>query len=140
MNDEVRKAEKFAEMMHEGQVDLSNRPYIEHPKAVASMVEGDVEKVVAFLHDVVEDTLVDVEDIREGFGDEVAEAVDVLTRKKGVSYMDYIKGVKENKIARVVKMADLTHNMDVSRLAIITDADWARVKKYKKAYDYLKAE
>ena len=92
------------------------------------------------MHDVVEDTDATVEQIRELFGFEVAEAVAVMTHKKGVSYFDYIREIKKNPIARKVKMADLSHNMDVSRLPIITDADWSRVKKYKKAFDILKED
>ena len=137
MNDLLKKAEAFAIEKHAGQVDRAGASYIEHPRAVAGKVSGEIEKVVAMLHDVVEDTDATVEQIREMFGDEVADAVAVLTRDKGEPYMAYIRKIKGNEIARKVKMADLSHNMDVSRLPIITDADWKRVEKYKKAYELL---
>ena len=133
----AEEARKFAEIAHEGQFDRGGVPYIEHPKAVASRLGGEVEKIVAWLHDVVEDTEVTVDELRELFGDEVADAVAILSRNKNEPYMDYIRKIKSNEIARKVKMADLSHNMDVSRLPIITDADWKRVEKYKKAYELL---
>lgn len=140
MSELLKKAEAFATIMHEGQVDRGGAAYIEHPRAVAAKLSDETEKVTAWLHDVVEDTDATVEQIRELFGPEVADSVAVLTHKKGVPYFDYIREIKKNPIARNVKMADLSHNMDVSRLPIITDADWGRVKKYKKAYDILKEE
>lgn len=135
--EKIEEARRFAEKAHEGQIDRGGSAYIEHPRAVADKVDGETEKIVAWLHDTVEDTEVTVDQIREMFGDEVADAVAVLTRDKGEPYMDYIEKIKGNEIARKVKLADLSHNMDVSRLPIITDADWMRVKKYKKAYDFL---
>ena len=133
----VEKAEAFAKKAHEGQVDKSGKPYFGHPKAVAAMVEGEVEKTVAYLHDVVEDTGVSVEEIRSLFGDEVADAVDLLTHREGVPYFDYVEKIKANPVARRVKMADLTHNMDLSRLDTVTEKDLKRIEKYKKAYAML---
>ncbi len=133
----VEKAEAFAKKAHEGQVDRAGKPYFGHPKAVAAMVEGEVEKTVAYLHDVVEDTLVSIEEIRSLFGDEVADAVDLLTHREGVPYFDYVEKIKSNAIARKVKMADLTHNMDLSRLDTVTEDDLKRAEKYRKAYEML---
>lgn len=133
----VDKAKEFAAKAHEGQVDKAGVAYIEHPAAVASMLSGETEKVVAYLHDVVEDTGVSLDTIRHEFGDEVAEAVDKLTRRAGVPYMDYIKALKDNKLARVVKMADLRHNMDLTRLLTVSDVDLKRVQKYAEAYKFL---
>ena len=131
-------AEEFAEKKHFGQVDKAGIAYIEHPRAVASRVDGDVEKVVAFLHDTVEDTDTTIEEIRSIFGDEVAEAVSYLTRKKGVSYRKYIEKIKENEIARKVKLADLSHNMEISRIPNVTKRDIERIeKRYKKAVEIL---
>lgn len=138
--DDVERAEEFATLMHSGQLDRAGAPYIEHPRAVAAKVEGKTEKIVAWLHDTVEDTDATIEQIESLFGDEVARAVALLTHDKRDSYMDYVRKIKGNEIARKVKMADLSHNMDVSRLPIITDADWGRVKKYKRAYDLLKED
>ena len=134
----VEEAEAFATKMHEGQTDKAGRPYIEHPRAVASKVDGEKEKVVAWLHDTVEDTPATIEQIREMFGDEIADAVAAMTHDKSVPYMDYVRNIKKNPIARKVKMADLSHNMDLSRLANVTDEDLERVEKYKKAYEILK--
>ena len=134
----VEEAEAFATKMHEGQTDKAGRPYIEHPRAVASKVDGEKEKVVAWLHDTVEDTPATIEQIREMFGDEIADAVAAMTHDKNIPYMDYVRNIKKNPIARKVKMADLSHNMDLSRLANVTDEDLERVEKYKKAYEILK--
>lgn len=134
----VEEAEAFAAKMHEGQTDKAGRPYIEHPRAVASMVDGETEKVVAWLHDTVEDTPATIEQIREMFGDEIADAVAAMTHDKSVPYMDYVRNIKKNPIARKVKMADLSHNMDLSRLANVTEQDLERMEKYKKAYEILK--
>ena len=137
MSDRVRKAVAFATEKHQGQVDRAGQPYIGHPLAVAKMVKGEDEKIVAVLHDTVEDSDATVEEIRAKFGDKVAEAVSCLTHRPGVPYMDYVKGIKGNNLARVVKLADLTHNMDLRRLPEVTDEDMKRIEKYKKAYDYL---
>jgi (p)ppGpp synthase/HD superfamily hydrolase len=134
----VEEAEAFAAKMHAGQTDKAGRPYIEHPRAVASKVDGEKEKVVAWLHDTVEDTPATIDQIREMFGDEIADAVAAMTHDKNVPYMDYVRNIKKNVIARKVKMADLSHNMDLSRLANVTDEDLRRAEKYKKAYEILK--
>ena len=138
MMDLLRKAAEFATAVHAGQVDKSGVAYIEHPRAVAAMLDDDMGKIVAYLHDVVEDAGVSVDEVRTEFGDEVAEAVDVLTRRDGVSYMDYIRSVKKNELARRVKIADLMHNMDLSRLSEVTDEDLSRVRKYRKALAVLR--
>ncbi len=133
----VWQAEAFAKEKHFGQFDRAGVPYIEHPRAVAAQVETDTEKVVAFLHDTVEDTNTTLDEIRNKFGTEIADAVECLTHQKGVPYMEYIKGIQNNALARKVKLADLTHNMDLSRLPKVTEEDRRRVKKYKAAYDFL---
>ena len=138
--DDVKRAEEFSTLMHSGQLDRGGAPYIEHPRTVAAKVDGETEKIVAWLHDTVEDTDATIEQIASMFGDEVAGAVALLTHDKSEPYMDYVRRIKGNEVARKVKMADLSHNMDVSRLPIITDADWRRVKKYKEAYDILRDE
>ena len=137
MIDKVWRAEKFAEEKHFGQFDRAGAPYIEHPRAVAAKVDTDAEKIVAFLHDTVEDTNATLDEISVLFGSDIAEAVGCLTHRKGVPYMDYVAGNKKNDLARKVKLADLSHNMDLSRLPKVTDADRKRVEKYKAAYDFL---
>lgn len=128
---------EFASEKHKGQVDRAGQPYIGHPKAVSKMVKGEDEKIVALLHDTVEDTDATIEEIRSKFGDRIADAVNFLTHRPGVPYMDYVKGIKGNALARKVKLADLTHNMDLSRLPEVTDEDLKRIDKYKEAYDFL---
>ena len=137
MTDKIREAEAFAAEKHSGQVDRAGAPYIEHPMAVAASVDGEKEKIVALLHDTLEDTETTLEEIRGRFGGEVAEAVGLLTRGKDTPYMDYVRGIWKNRLARTVKMADLRHNMDLSRLPSVTEADRERVEKYREAYRLL---
>lgn len=101
------------------------------------MCRTDEEKIVAYLHDVVEDTDATVDMIRNMFGDDVAEAVFYITHPKGMPYMDQIKRLAVNDIARAVKKADLTHNMDLSRLSKVTERDLIRKNKYEIALRYL---
>ena len=132
------KAYEIAKKAHLGQIDKAGEDYIKHPEKVASFVSSDEEKSVAYLHDVIEDTELTLEDLREyGFSEEVLEAVDVITKKKGQDYQTYLNSVKENKLARVVKLADLRHNSDLTRLINITEKDIERKEKYQKAIDFL---
>lgn len=134
----VKLAEEFAEKKHSGQVDKAGIAYIEHPRAVAAKLDGEKEKIVAFLHDTVEDTDATIDEIRSIFGDEIAEAVSYLTHEKGTPYLEYVKRLKQNELARKVKLADLSHNMDLSRIPNVTEKDRERVeKKYKKAFEIL---
>lgn len=127
-------ARAIAEKAHAGQVDKAGKPYINHPAHVAASVEGDKAKAVAWLHDVVEDTDTTFEDLSaSGIDDDVIEALRLLTHDKSVPYMDYVAGVKSNDLARTVKLADLAHNSDLSRLSEVTDADLERVEKYRNA-------
>ena len=119
-------------------MDKAGVAYIEHPRAVAAKLDGEKEKIVALLHDTVEDTDATIEEIKVIFGDEIAEAITCLTHDKNVPYMEYIKGLKHNELARKVKLADLSHNMDLSRLPNVTERDLKRVEKYKKAVEILK--
>ena len=129
---------EIAKKAHLGQIDKAGEDYIKHPEKVASFVNSDEEKAVAYLHDVIEDTELTLEDLREyGFSEEVLEAVDVITKKKGQDYQTYLNSVKENKLARVVKLADLRHNSDLTRLINITEKDIERKEKYQKAIDFL---
>lgn len=132
------KAHKIAQKAHFGQVDKAGVDYIKHPETVASFVTGNEEKAVAFLHDVLEDTNVTLEFLRDyGFPENVLTAIDVLTKKKGQDYQDYLVNVKSNELARVVKLADLRHNSDLTRLSQITQKDLTRWKRYQAAIDYL---
>ncbi len=140
MSELLNKADLFAAEKHFGQVDKAGKPYIEHPRAVAAMLKNETGKIVALLHDIVEDTDVSIDVIRDEFGAEVAESVALLTHDKTVPYMEYIKAIKANRIARMVKMADLIHNMDLTRLPVVTEKDLERVEKYRKAFDILDGE
>lgn len=134
----IEEALKMMLEAHKGQTDRSGKPYVLHPLTVMSYLETDVEKVVALLHDVVEDTYVTLDDVRQVFGDTVAEAVDLLTHKIGDSYTKYVEGLAHNPIARRVKMADLKHNMDITRIPYPTQRDFDRVRKYEKKLRYLR--
>ena len=128
----------IAKKAHAGQVDKAGVDYIQHPLYVASQIKTEQEKAVALLHDVLEDSDITVADLLAyGLSNEVVTAVQTLTKKKGQSYQDYLGKVKSNNLARVVKLADLKHNSDLSRLKSVTDTDYDRVEKYKKAIRYL---
>ena len=137
MSDILKKADLFAAKAHSGQFDMGGHPYIEHPRHVASMVDDETAKIAALLHDTVEDTDVTLDDIRAEFGDEIAEIVGLLTHKRGTPYMEYIKTIAQNDTAKKVKIADLTHNMDTSRLLSFGGRDKKRIEKYQKALAFL---
>lgn len=129
---------KIATETHKGQVDKAGIPYINHPLTVASLVDTEEEKIVALLHDTIEDTNITEQDLIDyGFPNEIVEAVKLLTHNKNVPYMDYVAKIKDNELARKVKIADLTHNSDLSRLKEITEKDKKRYEKYQKALLYL---
>ena len=128
----------IARKAHAGQVDKAGIDYIQHPLYVASQVKTEQEKAVALLHDVLEDSDITAADLLAyGLSNEVVTAVQTLTKKKGQSYQDYLEKVKSNNLARVVKLADLKHNSDLSRLKTVSNTDYERVKKYKNAIRYL---
>lgn len=123
---------------HRGQFDKAGIDYIEHPIFVASQVDSEEEKAVALLHDVIEDSPFTAEELLlAGLPETVVATVQILSKKKGQDYQTYLENVKSNPLARVVKLADLKHNSDLSRLSSITDKDLERLEKYKKAIDYL---
>ena len=132
------RAYEIAKKAHLGQVDKAGEDYIKHPEKVASFVKTDEEKAVAYLHDVIEDTELTLENLYEyDFSKEVIEAVDIITKKRGEDYQSYLNSVKKNKLARAVKLADLRHNSDLTRLIKVTEKDIKRKEKYQKAIDFL---
>lgn len=136
-----KDARAISVIAHEDAKDLAGRPYYYHLSRVADNFGRNNYGIVAYLHDVIEDTNWTLNRLRErGFSPEVVEAVDAITRRKGEKYMDYIDRCARNTIALHVKLADLTDNMDIRRLSEITDKDVARLRKYHKAYHYLKAK
>lgn len=131
-------AKFVSENSHKNQVDKAGIDYFAgHIQAVVNGVTTNKEKIVAYLHDTVEDTPLTIERIKELFGEEIGEAVFAITKSKDGSlpYDDYIERVKANPLARAVKISDLKHNMDLSRLEKvgITEKDIKRAKKYQKA-------
>ena len=132
------KALEIAQKAHEGQVDKAGRPYIEHPIHVAESMETEEEVCAALLHDVIEDTSLTLSDLeKEGFPDEVIKALELLTHDDDVPYLDYVRAIAHNPIAKKVKLADLCHNSDLTRLPTITKHDERRLEKYKQAIEIL---
>ena len=132
------KAFLLCMVKHWKQKDKAGKRYVWHPIHVMINVKGYNEKIVALLHDIVEDTEVTVPDLKNlKFSKEVIEAVDVVTKKKDQEYFSYLKSIRDNSIAKKVKIEDLKHNSDLKRLRSITQKDIDRAIKYKKAIDYL---
>ena len=119
---------------HKEQVDKSGLPYVFHPFHLAEQMQTEETTVVALLHDVVEDTTVTLSMLAEkGFSQEILDAVALMTHKDGVDYMDYVRAIKENPIAKAVKLADLRHNSDVTRLDVVDEKALKRREKYAEA-------
>ena len=136
--DLTRKAITVAYNAHQGQLDRAGLPYILHPLHVAEQMKDEDTCVVALLHDVIEDTDLTLENLREyGFTEAQVEGVRVMTREEDEDYFEYIRSVKTNPLALAVKLEDLKHNSDVTRIIEITDKDLQRIEKYKKAMEIL---
>lgn len=134
----VEKARRVAHAAHEGQLDKSGNPYIGHPAYVAAHVSTPEQQCVAWLHDVVEDTATTLDDLREaGMPEPVVRAVGILTRRPEEDYFAYIERVGADPLARAVKLADLWHNMDLSRLPSVGPRDLERLAKYRRAVEML---
>ncbi len=133
----TRKAMIIAYNAHNGQLDKSGVPYIYHPIHLAEQMDTETECIVALLHDVVEDTDITFEELEKDFPNEVIEILKLMTKDKNIDYMDYINKLKENPIARKVKIADLLHNSDETRLDEVTLNDIERKNKYKVALKLL---
>ena len=137
--DKTKKAMKLCYEAHKDQVDKSGLPYVFHPAHVAEQMTDEATTIVALLHDVVEDTDYTLEDLAaEGFGKDILEAVALMTHEDDVPYLDYVAKLKDNPIARAVKLADLAHNSDLSRIGEVDDETRKRLEKYKKATALLK--
>lgn len=134
----VAAALELATAAHRGQVDKAWCDYINHPITVAEMLGTEEEQTAALLHDVVEDTDITLDDLKKcGFSDSVVAAVDCLTHRSGESRKDYLRRIGENPLAVRVKLADLTHNSDLSRIASPTEKDLARTAKYQREMEWL---
>ena len=132
-----KKAVIIAQEAHKGQFDKGGNPYIEHPLYVASQVDTMELKIVAVLHDTLEDSDMTANDLKkEGFPERIVDAIVMLTHEDGdeEAYLDYIRRVATNMMATAVKKADLMHNMDMSRIQKPTEKDLKRRAKYEKAF------
>ncbi len=128
----LERAIEIAAKAHAGQVDKAGHPYILHPLRLMLAVRTPHERMSAILHDVVEDTAVTLSDLtREGFPPEVLAAIKALTKRPGESRIDAAHRAAANSIAKVVKLADVTDNMDLSRIASPSERDFARLKEYE---------
>jgi (p)ppGpp synthase/HD superfamily hydrolase len=134
----LERAIAIAAEAHAGQVDKAGAPYIFHPLRVMLSVSTDEERIVAVLHDVVEDGGVSLEDLRrEGFSDAVLRGIDAVTRRRGESYDATVERAGMDPLGRTVKLADLRENADLSRIAEPSAEDFARVAKYWGAIERL---
>ncbi|MGM9532713.1 HD domain-containing protein [Intestinibacter sp.] len=137
-NEQLQFALELAIEKHKNQKDKSGKPYILHPLHVMETVKSDDAKIVAILHDIIEDTDVTEEDLlNAGLSKHIVDAVVMLTKPDDIDYMDYVKKLSSNPLAKEVKLADLQNNMDLRRLSTLTERDLDRNRKYQIAYHYL---
>ncbi len=136
----LQRAIAIAAKAHEGQVDKAGNPYLDHPLFVMENVNFLEEKIVAVLHDAVEDSELTLDQLRsEGFPESIVKAIEAITKIEGEAYAAYLERVIANPIALRVKIADVTHNLDIRRIANPTEADFQRIAKYKKVLSQLRA-
>lgn len=130
----TKKAMKLCFEAHKEQKDKSGMPYVFHPYHLAEQMEDEDTTVTALLHDVLEDTPLTLEDLRAmGFNERVLEALALMTHDESIPYMDYVAKLRTNEIARAVKLADLRHNSDLTRLDTVDDRALRRAGKYRQA-------
>ena len=135
----TKKAMKLCFAAHKEQFDKSGIPYVFHPIHLAEQMTDEDTTVTALLHDVVEDTDYTFEDLEAmGFNGTVLAALRLLTHEEGVPYMDYVAKIKEHPVAKAVKLADLAHNSDLTRMDEPDEKALARVAKYAQAINLLK--
>jgi (p)ppGpp synthase/HD superfamily hydrolase len=136
---DLDKAILIAVKAHFGQKDRYRQPYILHPLRVMIRVKSEEEKIVAVLHDVVEDSDLTIEDLeKEGFSAEIVRAVDCLTKREGEPYEAHVKRARQNRLALPVKIADLEDNMDPQRMGVLSDEDKMRMARYHRTWTSLK--
>ena len=140
-DERIRRAFQTALEAHRGQVDKSGADYINHPLAVAAQVDDVSAIIVALLHDTIEDTALTLDELREKIPltDDETAALKLLTHDEKIPYFDYVAAIKSNPLARRVKIADLRHNADLSRIKNPSPKDFARVEKYRVALKILDA-
>lgn len=134
----TKKAMKLCFQAHRDQVDKSGMPYVFHPFHLAEQMDSEETTIAALLHDVVEDTPYTLQDLYEmGFPESVLAAIGLMTHDDGTPYLEYVSRMKDNPIAKAVKLADLRHNSDISRLDETDEKTLARLKKYQRAMEIL---
>lgn len=137
----LEHAIQLATQAHQGQVDKAGQAYILHPLRVMFAVQDEKMRIVAVLHDVVEDSDYTLDDLREmGYSDEIITALDCLTKRDDEDYMAFVHRAKANPIAKQVKLADIEDNMDIRRLLQLTQKDQQRLQRYRQAWAILKDE
>lgn len=132
----LEKAIRIAAEAHAGQKERSGAAYILHPLRVMLKMQTETEMITAVLHDVVEDNQAySLSGLRnEGVSEEILQALDCVTRRKGESYEDFIGRIEKNRLATKVKLADLADNMRTLRLPVLTERDLERLDRYHKAF------
>lgn len=134
------RAIEIAEEQHAGQVDKAGQSYIEHPKRVMRAMRTYAERVVAVLHDVIEDgNVTKAYLVAEGFPPAIIKALVSVTRREGEIYEDFVARAAADPIGRWVKYEDLRDNCDLTRIQNPTEADLARTAKYRRAMRQLEA-
>ena len=134
----TKMALKLCFEAHKEQVDKSGMPYVFHPFHLAEQMQTEETTVVALLHDLIEDTDYTIEDLTSmGFSKNITDAIALMTHADGVEYMDYVREIKNNPIAKAVKLADLKHNSDLSRLDVVDEKALNRREKYLNAIKLL---
>ena len=137
-NEQFQIALELAVEKHKNQTDKAGNPYILHPLHVMENVNSKEGKIVAILHDIIEDTDI-TEDylFKIGLSKRIVDAVVALTRSEDIDYQEYIKNLSSNPLAKELKLADLEHNMDLKRLPTLEEKDLERNRNYQIAYHYL---
>lgn len=137
----TKKALKLCFAAHKDQVDKCGIPYVFHPFHLAEQMGEEVTVTCALLHDVVEDTEITFDDLQEmGFPEEVISVLKLLTHNPEVPYMDYVREIAKNPLAKQVKIADLRHNSDLSRMDSVDEKALKRAEKYREALRVLGEE
>lgn len=134
-----RKAMNVAYSAHHGQTDKAGMPYIFHPAHVAESMTDEISTCVALLHDVVEDTDATFEELEQKFPPEVIEPLRLLTHQPGVDYLDYVRAIKNDPVATKVKLADLAHNADVTRISGCPDISPENIERLQTRYKQARA-
>ena len=137
MSEKEKLAYKIAKKAHKGQFDKAGKEYINHPLHVAEHCKTENERVVALLHDVVEDTNITLSELSKYFDKDIVDAIDCITHREEMDYKSYLEKVNSNPIARAVKIQDVLHNMDLSRINKPTEKDYLRLEKYVMALKIL---